>query len=79
MTELSPRTQAVLAAYLYGGLSAALQAAADQIKPHISHTPWITNEDGYFNETFENYEALGQLEAHDHLLAIAAELEGGND
>jgi len=33
MTELSPRTQAVLAAYLYGGLSAALQAAADQVVP----------------------------------------------
>jgi len=55
---------------------AALRAAADQIKPHISRTPWLTNEDGYFNETFQNYEALGQLIAHDRLLAIAAELEG---
>lgn len=55
---------------------AALRAAASGIKPDLSRTPWLTNEDGYFNETLENMEALGELNAHDQLLAIAAELEG---
>ena len=80
MTEpLSPAAQAVLDAYLKApcdnrlSVAAALRAAADQIKPHISRTPWLEN--GYFNETFENYEALGQLIAHSCLLVIAAELE----
>jgi hypothetical protein len=57
-------------------IAAALRAAACQIAPHISRTPWITNDDGYFNETFENLEALGELNSSLKLLSIAAELEG---
>ena len=57
------------------GLAAALRALADQVKPALDRTPWLTNEDGYFNETLENMEALGELNVHYHLLAIAAELE----
>jgi hypothetical protein len=93
MTDLSPAAQAVLAAYhkeaidyieSWGsfshkrGMAAALRAAACQIAPHISRTPWIANDDGYFNETFENLEALGELNSSLKLLAIAAELEGSN-
>ena len=82
----SPQAQAVLIAYWKAnensqqlGVAAALRAAACQIAPHISRTPWITNDDGYFNETFENLEALGELNSSLKLLAIAAELEGFND
>jgi hypothetical protein len=60
-------------------IAAALRAAACQIAPHISRTPWLTSDDGYFNETFESFEALGELHGSLILLAIAAELEGGND
>lgn len=54
---------------------AALRAAAEGVKPDLSRTPWLTNDDGYFNETFENMEALGELNAHYRLLDIATELE----
>lgn len=56
--------------------AAALRAAAERIKPDLNRTPWLTNEDGYFNETFENMEALGEMNAYCKLLAIADELEG---
>jgi hypothetical protein len=82
MTELSPQAQAVLDAVREicpapadEIAAAALRAAACQIAPHISRTPWLTNDDGYFNETFENLEALGELNSSFKLLAIAAELE----
>ena len=83
---LSPSAQAVLDAAISVAESpdaeaiaaATLRAAACQIAPHISRTPWITNDDGYFNETFENLEALGELNSSLKLLAIAAELEGSN-
>ena len=88
MADLSPAAQAVLDAFWEGlncgddweqeNLAAALQAAADQIKPNLTRTPWLTNENGYFNETFENMEALGEMNAYRKLLAIAAELEGVN-
>jgi hypothetical protein len=82
---LSPAAEAVFTAILnlkdninprHRIAAAALRAAACQIAPHISRTPWITNDDGYFNETFENLEALGELNSSLKLLAIAAELEG---
>jgi hypothetical protein len=82
---LSPAAQAVLdAAMDYTptmidarlGTAAVLRAAACRIKPHISRTPWLTSDDGYFNETFENLEALGELNSSFKLLAIAAELRG---
>jgi hypothetical protein len=89
MTNLSPAAQAVLDAAMQYEINpecysreiaaAALRAAACQIAPHISRTPWLTNDDGYFNETFENLEALGELNSSFKLLAVAAELEGGND
>jgi hypothetical protein len=78
---LSPTAQAIRYAAICAGpelegrIAAALRAAADQIAPHISRTPWLTNDDGYFNETFENLEALGELNSSSQLLAIAAELE----
>lgn len=64
MTELSPRTQAVLAAYLDGGLSASLQAAADQIR---------------FEDQVGLTAYGGHAQAQRQLLAIAAELEVAND
>jgi hypothetical protein len=85
---LSPAAQAVLDAFnrearpephhQREAIAAALRAAACQIAPHISRTPWLTNDDGYFNETFENLEALGELNSSFKLLDIAAELEGTN-
>lgn len=85
MPDLSPAAQEILAAYENSpfeydtghltACAAVLRAAACQIKPHISRTPWLTDDDGYFNETFENLEALGELNSSSKLLAIAAELE----
>ena len=84
MTNLSPAAQAVIDAYystnddLAGpALAAALRAAADLIKPDLNRIPWITDEDGYFNETLENMEALGELNAHYRFRAIADVLDGG--
>ena len=86
-SKLSPAAQAVdraIAAriYLLGEIApsrqvaaAAIRALADQVKPTLTRTPWLTNEDGYFNETFENMETLGELNVHYRLLAIATELE----
>ena len=86
MTNLSPAAQAVLDAmrkeldyapirHLQWAGAAAIRALADQVKPTLARTPWLTNEDGYFNETFQNMEALGELNVHYRLLAIATELE----
>jgi hypothetical protein len=91
MTPLSPAAQAVWDAWndayeaqgpledMGQPIAAALRAVACQIKPHISRTPWLTNDDGYFNETFENLEALGELNSVFKLLDIAAELGGTNN
>ena len=88
MTNLSPNAQKVLDAFIEGyicnsygqayrnGLAVAIHELADQVKPTLARTPWLTNEDGYFNETFQNMEALGELNVHYRLLAIATELEG---
>lgn len=78
---LSPAAQTVDDATCYDMpnrvlAAAAIRAAADQVKPTLARTPWLANEDGYFNETFQNMEALGELNVHYHLLAIATELEG---
>jgi hypothetical protein len=56
-------------------LAVAFRATANHLRPHPSRTPWLTNEDGYFNEVFENYEALGQLQVSEQLEKIAFELE----
>jgi hypothetical protein len=82
MTKLSPAAQAIEDAVdnawsnSRARAAAALRAVANHIKPHTSRTPWLINEDGYFNETFENLEALGELNSYSKLLAIADELEG---
>ena len=85
---LSPAAEALLDAYFTHAdllnrevsheemIAAAIRALADQVKPALDRTPWLTNEDGYFNETFENMEALGELNVHYYLLTIATELEG---
>jgi hypothetical protein len=91
MTSLSPKAQKIKDSIrkLYGDerafdlgwpdesktAIAVLRSAACLIKPHISRTPWLTSDDGYFNETFENLEALGELNSYSKLLSIAAELE----
>jgi hypothetical protein len=86
MTDLSPAAEAVLNAFgkyplhgdhiaktlMHGALPAALRAAADQVakmRPHGGRA-WST-------EQAIAYDAL--TKATDHFLAIAAELEGGND
>jgi hypothetical protein len=79
MTELSPQAQAVLdAATTPTGdfclenvneiAAAALRAAADQVVPETT-TPW--------NSTLTPMISAGEVRAK--FLAIAAELEGGND
>jgi hypothetical protein len=80
MTELSPQAQAVLDAYFTHAdllnrevtheemLAAALRAAADQVVPEPI-TPW--------NSTLFLIRSTPEVRAK--LLAIAAELEGGND
>jgi hypothetical protein len=79
MTELSPQAQAVLDAYINAPcgksrgvwVAAALRAAADQVVP-----PALMCEYYERNES----PVLGKaLEIRGKLLAIAAELEGGND
>lgn len=55
--------------------ASVLRAAAHQIKPNLNRTPWLTDDDGYFNETFENYQALGEVIACEKLLTMATELE----
>jgi hypothetical protein len=71
--------EATMTASVQRVVAAALRTAANQIKLHASRTPWLINENGYFNETFENLEALiviGELNSYSKLLAIADELEG---
>jgi len=79
MTDLSPAAQAVLdaTAGTYGNyqftarrqmIAAALRAAADQVVPETT-TPW--------NSTLTPMISAGEVRAK--FLAIAAELEGGND
>lgn len=57
-------------------LAVAFHVAADRLIPHPSRTPWINTNDKepYFNETFENYEALGELTIVEQLRQIASEL-----
>ena len=82
MTNLSPAAQAVLDAFgkhplhsdhisgglLYGALPAALRAVAEQLVPQV-YLP----ERFYSGEDFEEY---ARQMTRQHLLAIAAELEG---
>ena len=75
MTELSPQAQAVLDGFravptLMDGpsIAGALRAAADQVVPETT-TPW--------NSTLTPMISAGEVRAK--FLAIAAELEGGND
>lgn len=58
-------------------LAVAFHVAADRLIPHPSRTPWIgpNDEEPYFNETFENYEALGELTIVEQLRQIAKHLE----
>ena len=57
----------------------AFQVAAQCLRPPLETTPWLfkwlPNEGGYFNETFENYEALGELTIVEQLKQIASELQ----
>jgi len=76
MTNLSPAAQAIWEAFNedeagvfvdYGDkLAAALRAAADQVVPEFAH-----DDDDIYSETIQDVRYK--------LLAIAAELEGGND
>ena len=75
MTELSPQAQAVYDAVREicpapadEIAAAALKAAADQVVPETT-TPW--------NSTLTPMISAGEVRAK--FLAIAAELEGGND
>jgi len=58
-------------------LAVAFLAAANHLRPRLSRTPWIgpNDKEPYFNETFENYEALGELTIVEQLLQIAKHLE----
>jgi len=84
VTTLSPAAQAVHDAYckevdnLYyyerNGLVAALRAAADQVVPEED------SYEGGFSDSFEHQcRASERRLARAELLALAAELEGGND
>lgn len=42
-------------------LAAALLFIAEMLSPEPYRTPWLLNEDGYFNETLKNCEAYGEL------------------
>jgi hypothetical protein len=80
MTELSPQTQAVASAYddtpekdtgnhRYLWLAAALRAAADQVVPE---------PDDIDKGSLSLAAIRNRCKVRDQLLAIAAELEGGN-
>jgi hypothetical protein len=80
MTELSPQAQAVYDAYCKeadnpyyyerSGLVAALRAVADQVVPEN-----LRKYENYTNEEIR----LNRMHIRSRFLAIAAELEGGND
>jgi hypothetical protein len=80
MTELSPQAQAVLDAVCNNTepdcdtqhlIAAALLAAVDQVVPeHREHYP---------NTLDERYRKVSAFDLRNRFLAIAAELEGGND
>jgi hypothetical protein len=88
MTNLSPAAQAVLdavASQMEGGwispdfipyeakkIAAALRAAADQVVPTEMDLPPIAPDLGHFRQHERRL-------TRQRLLAIAAELEGGND
>jgi hypothetical protein len=57
-------------------LAVAFRAAANHLRPHPSRTPWIgpNGESLYFNETFENFETLGEMSIVEKLGQIATEL-----
>ena len=83
MTELSPQAQAVLdaadsafdqAGTTRQGIAAALRTAADQVVPEEESC------EGGFSDSLEHRcRASERRLARAELLAIAAELEGGND
>lgn len=56
-------------------LAVAFREAAAHLKPPLSETPWLTKEDGYFNETLENCVALGELMVCQTMQVIANYLE----
>ena len=35
-------------------IAEAIRATVDQLRPTLDRTPWLVNEDGYFNKTFDN-------------------------
>jgi hypothetical protein len=81
MTELSPQAQAVLDAYINAPcgksrgvwVAAALRAAADQVVPEEESC------EGGFSDSLEHQcRASERRLARAELLALAAELEGGN-
>lgn len=57
-------------------LAVAFRAAANHLRPHPSRTPWIgpNGESLYFNETFENFETLGEMSIVEKLGQIASGL-----
>jgi hypothetical protein len=58
-------------------LAVAFRVAANHLRPHPSRTPWIgpNVESLYFNETFENFETLGEMSIVEKLEQIAKHLE----
>jgi hypothetical protein len=54
----------------------AFLAAANHLRPLPSRTPWIgpNGESLYLNETFENFETLGEMSIVEKLGEIASEL-----
>jgi hypothetical protein len=80
MTSLSPAARAVLHSFWDAPVSparncqiaAALQAAADQVVPHLEEPNWGAHNNGYCD--IELYTDHQRKRAQ--LLAIAAELEG---
>ena len=79
MAELSPQTQAVLAAYLDGGLSASLQAAADQVVPVEISLRRGMRPGGTGSTTSDEFKQDQRCETRRRLLAIASELKGNHD
>jgi hypothetical protein len=81
MTELSPQAQAVMDAFLKApmgqshvdddliAIAAALRATADQVVPKPIRLPRDSYTEGAYDQ---------RLNDRQQLLAIAAELEGGN-
>ena len=78
MSPLSPAAQAVLDAFWKqpgdrSALAAALEAAADQVVPHLEEPDWGACNNGHCDiELYTDHQRK-----RSQLLAIAAELDGG--